>query len=137
MRSCGVHVEQRGHRAARRCARPALRSCWSSVEGQPRDGRVGGRIDAVEVDGLPAELGRVPIQYRTSSLLNDCSQTSRGSTWAALKLVDHLLRVLRLAAEDLRDPRRVAALQLRRVLDAVLLVQPTLSRRVISVPRPV
>ena len=43
---------------------PWARSCRELVEGQARDRRVGGGIDAVQVDRLPAERRRVrhPVQ---------------------------------------------------------------------------
>ena len=111
--------------AGRRSARPAARSAAFSSRAQPagRGGLAVG-IDVVQVDRLPAERGSFLIQYSTSSLLNDCGHTSlrvdagglaaRRPSSARTASWPPKIGAMRVG---------VAALQLRRVLHAVPLVQ--------------
>ena len=54
-----------------------------------------------------------------------------------LELVDHPLRVIGLAAEDLVDTRRITLFEFGRMLHAVALVELDAFLEVNNVPRPV
>src|SRR5207253_8655746 len=93
-------------------------------EGLPRNRRRGSRIDAVEIDRLLAEFRRVAQPVEDVILIEGLEEDIVRVDVRRAQLVNHRLRILLLSAEYAPDTVRMdREFQLRRVLDAVVLVE--------------